>query len=167
MLIETAQILRRIGPLTGLLLALLVAGVANAQSTVTDDEVNAVSSGLYCPVCESTPLDVCPTQACADWRELVRDQLASGMTEAEIHDYFALQYGDQVLAEPPRRGFSLFVWLLPILAVPVGAFLFVRYVRNIRQQDLPAAETTSTEQTRDNPDLESYIARVEAELTHE
>ncbi len=30
----------------------------------TDDEVNRIAKQLYCPVCENTPLDVCPTQAC-------------------------------------------------------------------------------------------------------
>ncbi|MFN2293577.1 MAG: cytochrome c-type biogenesis protein CcmH, partial [Candidatus Promineifilaceae bacterium] len=40
--------------------------------TVTDDEVNEVARDVYCPVCENTPLDVCQTQACADWRELIR-----------------------------------------------------------------------------------------------
>src|SRR5687768_4143054 len=29
-------------------------------SAPTDDDVNRVARQLYCPVCESTPLDVCP-----------------------------------------------------------------------------------------------------------
>ena len=58
------------------LLALLVLPVvAFAQgedpppSGPSDDEVNAIAEQLYCPVCENVPLDVCGTQACADWRE--------------------------------------------------------------------------------------------------
>ncbi|MDP1779752.1 MAG: cytochrome c-type biogenesis protein CcmH, partial [Anaerolineales bacterium] len=58
---------------------------AFAQDNVpTDDEVNAIAQQLYCPVCENTPLDVCPTEACRQWRELIRLQLSQGMTEAEI-----------------------------------------------------------------------------------
>ena len=30
------------------------------KKVVTDDDVNAIAKELYCPVCESTPLDVCP-----------------------------------------------------------------------------------------------------------
>ncbi len=48
---------------------LLFASPVLAQQNVSDDQVNEVAGGLYCPVCESTPLDVCPTQACADWRD--------------------------------------------------------------------------------------------------
>ena len=49
-------------------LALTVVTSINAQSDnpqpPTDDDVNAVAKQLYCPVCENTPIDVCPTQAC-------------------------------------------------------------------------------------------------------
>ena len=119
----------------GLLLFFLLAIPALAQegTTVTDDEVNDVAKDLFCPVCESTPLDVCPTQACADWRELIRTQLAEGKSKAEIHDYFARQYGDGVLADPPKRGFNLILWILPIVAVLGGGFLFWRYLTGLRE----------------------------------
>jgi len=52
-----------------------------SQVPVTDNQVNAVAHELYCPVCENIPLDVCPTQACAQWRELIRQQLGQGMTK--------------------------------------------------------------------------------------
>ena len=44
--------------LLALLLALLPVAVY-AQDEVTDDEVNDVAKDIYCPVCESTPLDEC------------------------------------------------------------------------------------------------------------
>ncbi|MBL1127491.1 MAG: cytochrome c-type biogenesis protein CcmH [Chloroflexi bacterium] len=163
----------------GLLLTLLflTAGVAMAQTgEVTDDEVNAVAKDLFCPVCESTPLDVCPTKACADWRELIRTQLAEGKTRAEIHDYFARQYGDGVLADPPKRGFSLILWALPVIGVAIGGVLFVRYVRNLRREGDAAA--TAVVPTTLSPasaasvlqpivPLEAsgdYVSRVEEEL---
>ena len=73
--------------LAALVLALLVIGIAAAQDQsptppgITDDQVNAIARQMYCPVCENTPLDVCPTQACAEWRELIRDELAQGWSE--------------------------------------------------------------------------------------
>ena len=54
------------------LLLVLLPTAVYGQGEITDDEVNAVAKDVYCPVCESTPLDVCPTAACADWRELIR-----------------------------------------------------------------------------------------------
>src|SRR5512147_940469 len=87
------------------LLGGLFTTTALAQSgTPSDDEVNAIARKLYCPVCESTPLDVCPTQACKEWRELIRTMLAEGKTEDEILQHFVDQYGARVLAEPPKEG---------------------------------------------------------------
>ena len=66
-----------------LILALLAAGLALAQNpnppVPSDDQVNAIAKQLYCPVCENIPLDVCGTQACAQWRELIREKLAAGL----------------------------------------------------------------------------------------
>jgi len=158
---------RRIVTATVLLLLLLFVQAANAQRTdVTDDEVNDIAGELFCPVCENTPLDVCPTQACADWRALIRTQLAEGRSAEEIKDYFAAQYGDRVLAEPPRKGFDLIIWLLPIAGVAIGGFFFYRYLRAM-QGPRPASEagTTATATNGNRPiPADDYVARIEQEI---
>ena len=132
---------------------------------VTDDEVNEVAREVYCPVCESTPLDVCQTKACADWRELIRTQLSEGKSQEEIFDYFATQYGDRVLATPRAQGLNLIVWIVPLVALLVGAFIFSRYLRSLR---LASAEgNTAIPDDPDNtsqPTKDDYAARIEEEL---
>ena len=86
----------------------------------TDDQVNTIAKKLYCPVCPNTPLDVCETKACQDWRAQIRDEIASGWSEPQIIDYFVAQYGERVLAEPQRSGFTSLVWVLPVLGVLLG-----------------------------------------------
>jgi cytochrome c-type biogenesis protein CcmH len=130
---------------------------------VSDDEVNAIAKDLFCPVCESTPLDVCPTQACADWREVIRTKLSEGQSAEEIREYFALQYGARALAEPPREGFTLAVWILPIGAVVVGIFLFGRYLRRIRGVAEPSPAAAEPAVEPEQP-LDEYEARIEREL---
>ncbi|UCG23174.1 MAG: cytochrome c-type biogenesis protein CcmH [Chloroflexota bacterium] len=151
------------------ILAVALPPLAQGQTVpVTDDEVNEVAKELYCPICESTPLDVCATQACADWREVIRTKLAEGQTAQEIKDYFELQYGPQALAEPPQSGFTLAVWILPILAVVVGGFFFIRYVRGLRVEANSAAagaqEIESSMPEEDAPAGDDYRARIESEL---
>lgn len=138
---------------------LLLTQPSAAQTIVSDDDVNDVAKGLYCPVCESTPLDACPTQACADWRELIRQQLESGMTEAEIYAYFAAQYGDGVLAAPPRRGINLILWLSPLAALLVGGFFFARSLRSLRNQPPPQPTIQPASQPTSD-----YITLIENEL---
>jgi cytochrome c-type biogenesis protein CcmH len=113
------------------LLALLIpAGVVSAQQpTPSDDEVNAVARQLYCPVCENTPLDVCPTQACHDWRELIRQMLAEGKTPDEIKQYFVDHYGARVLSEPPRAGLNWLVYIVPPLVFLAGVYFLFRAFR--------------------------------------
>lgn len=161
---------------TSLLLALLVVvGTVSAQDStgdVTDDQVNAIAKELYCPVCESTPLDVCATQACADWREVIRTKLAQGQSGEEIKAYFELQYGARALAEPPRQGFTLAIWILPIIAVIVGGLIFVRYVRSLRTAPAVAGPITVQDEylgddssiEKPEPESENYRDRVEREL---
>ncbi|HZD11842.1 MAG TPA: cytochrome c-type biogenesis protein, partial [Candidatus Binatia bacterium] len=132
---------RRSTVVLALLLALLFLTLpAAAQEPVTDDEVNEVARNLFCPVCENTPLDSCPTQACQDWREEIRLQLSQGRSRQEIEQYFVNRYGARVLAQPRFQGFDVLVWILPVLAVIVGGFFFWRYLRSLRDAGPPPAE---------------------------
>lgn len=139
-------------------------GSAKAQDVntteVTDDQVNAVASQLYCPVCENIPLDVCGTQACAQWRALIREQLSMGWTEQEIKDYFAAQYGDRVLAVPPARGLNWLFYVLPPLAILAGGYILFRVIRSWRQAPPQEENLDLAEESMDN----EYVARIEEEL---
>jgi cytochrome c-type biogenesis protein CcmH len=120
------------------LASLLIVSVAYAQdggpSTPSDNDVNRVAKQLYCPVCPNTPLDVCETKACEDWRAQIRDQLAEGWTDQQVIEYFVAQYGERVLAEPQRQGFTSLVWFLPLIVVLVGLGVVYEILRNWRTQ---------------------------------
>ena len=125
------------------LLTVMIVSAQDGQPRIpTDDEVNAVAKKLYCPVCPNTPLDVCETQACKDWRAQIRDQLAAGWSEQQILDYFVQQYGERVLGEPQRSGFTSMVWVLPLIAVLLGIVIVWQVLRSWR---LKRAEQVSSE----------------------
>jgi cytochrome c-type biogenesis protein CcmH len=147
-----------------LLLVALLVGVASGQQPVSDDQVNAIAKKLYCPVCENTPLDVCPTQACKDWRELIRQQLGEGRTEAQILDYFVAKFGTRVLAQPPARGFSTLVWVLPAVGLVGGGIFLWRLLRGWQRSRTPGelmAARPGTGPPQIAPDL---LARIEREV---
>ncbi len=127
--------------------------------TVTADQVNAIAKQLYCPVCENIPLDVCPTKACAEWRELIRELLAEGKTEREIKDYFVAQYGDRVLAIPPARGINWLVYVIPPAAILAGIYILYRGFKAwSRPVEQPPAQPAAA------ADADEYVARLEEEL---
>jgi len=145
------------------------------DSVVSDDEVNEIAKDVYCPVCESTPLDVCATQACADWRELIRTKLGEGQSKEEIFDYFSRQYGDGVLADPPATGLSLIIlWVLPIVLVLIAALFFSRIMRNLRSKPAAVPDTAAAGESRVERDVsatpvkqaagDDYLARIEEEV---
>ena len=137
------------------------------QPTPTDDEVNRIARQLYCPVCENTPLDVCPTEACRQWRELIRQQLSEGWSEDRIRQYFVEQYGARVLSEPPRTGLNWLIYILPPLIILAGAFILFRSFRSWTA----AEKTEASEGIRKKPaaartkmPADDYVARLEDEL---
>ncbi len=154
-----------------LLLAVGFLGVLSAQAqsgtphTPTDDEVNAVAGQLYCPVCENIPLDVCGTQACAQWRDLIREKLSEGWTPEEIKAYFAEQYGDRVLATPPPRGLNWLVYVLPPLLILAGAVILVQAFRAWKTPVGEAVEAGNAPPAAASAfSDDEYIARLEEEL---
>jgi cytochrome c-type biogenesis protein CcmH len=145
------------------LLSLVAVTVVYAQDggleTPSDNDVNRVAKQLYCPVCPNTPLDVCETKACEDWRAQIRDQLSEGWTDQQIIDYFVAQYGEWVLAEPQRTGFTSLVWFLPLVAVLVGLGVVYEILKNWRKQK-PAVAAA-----RPVPEIpEAVLRRIELEL---
>jgi cytochrome c-type biogenesis protein CcmH len=121
--------------------------LASAQDpTPSDDAVNAIARQLFCPVCENTPLDVCPTQACHQWRELIRQMLAQGKTADEIKQYFVDNYGARVLSEPPASGLNWLVYGVPPILFLGGAYLLYTSFRTWKRGSLQASAQPSGKQ---------------------
>ena len=127
-----------------MLAALLSATPARAQGPNLDDETNRIAKTLYCPVCPNTPLDVCSTQACAQWRALIKEKLQQGETEQQIRAYFVQQYGDVVLGAPPAQGFNWLAYILPVIGILLGAAIAWFTVRQwiVRRGEGSAAAET-------------------------
>jgi len=158
----------------------LSTGLVSAQQpTPSDDQVNAIARQLFCPVCENTPLDVCPTQACHQWRELIRQMLAEGKSEAAIKQYFVDHYGARVLSEPPAAGLNWLVYIVPPIAFLAGVILLYLAFRSWKRAGLPSAASDAPLQsggdkppeTGDSPQTtassaaeDEYAARLEEQL---
>ena len=138
--------------------------VAGDGDPVSDDEVNKIASQLYCPICENVPLDVCPTQACANWRELIRKMLEEGKSEEEIKAYFAAQYGWSVLSMPPRVGLNWLIYVLPPL-ISIGGIAFVIWTLRKNKIKKAGAAPQPTTQQVSAPD--EYLNLINRDLNDE
>jgi hypothetical protein len=72
----------------------------------------------------SGPCDTAKTQL-----QQVDGMLDKGMSEQQIIDAFVQQYGTIVYVEPPKHGFGLVAWLMPIFYTVAGLALVIFIVR--------------------------------------
>ncbi|MEE8469843.1 MAG: cytochrome c-type biogenesis protein CcmH, partial [Dehalococcoidia bacterium] len=72
---------------------------------------------LMCPLCPGQTIEQSQSELSAQMRFVVREKLAQGETREEILQFFVERYGESVLAAPAKSGFSLIVWLTPILGI--------------------------------------------------
>jgi cytochrome c-type biogenesis protein CcmH len=143
-----------------ILIAIPSVALAQESTPVSDDEVNKVAQDMFCPVCENIPLDVCPTQACAQWRELIRQKLALGWSEEQVKQYFVEQYGAQVLAVPPRMGLNWAIYILPPLVI-IGGTIFVLGILKRSKKAFATLEPTPKASTSAD---ENILDKIEADL---
>jgi cytochrome c-type biogenesis protein CcmH len=135
-------------------LVILVATAAPAQPPavrVDDQQVYAVASELRCVVCQNLSVADSPSEMANQMRAIVRERLAAGETPAQVRQYFVERYGDWILLAPPRRGFTLLVWVAPVAAVLVGlglATLLVRRWTGRRHPAPPPVDAAMSERIR-------------------
>lgn len=65
----------------------------------------------------------CPAKITVDMREGILKQVQEGNTKEQIIDYWTGVYGTKILAAPPKSGFFLSAWILPILGLIAGVFI--------------------------------------------
>jgi cytochrome c-type biogenesis protein CcmH len=108
---------------------------------------------LVCPVCETT-LDQSNAPVAERMKTFIRVRIAAGDSEQEIKDALVAQFGAEVLAEPPRGGFGLLAWLLPLAALVGGAVVVALLVRRWSRRDPPSEPP---DRDRLDPELERLV----------
>ena len=126
-----------------IVIALLsVAPVAQASpppdEQLSDAGLETRARGLYrelrCVVCQSQSIDESNAALAADMRVKVRERLLAGDSDAEVRAWVRERYGDYVLMSPPFQANTLFLWLLPIIALIGGGAVLVIFVRRQAQR---------------------------------
>ncbi len=75
---------------------------------------------LVCPTCKTT-LDQSDSPIARRMKQMIRTRLAEGATEKQIKAELVAQFGPAVVAEPPKQGFDLLAWLVPLGILAAGA----------------------------------------------
>jgi cytochrome c-type biogenesis protein CcmH len=132
------------------------------------DRINDIAKGLNCPTCSGINLADCRTLTCEQWRAKIGELVDEGYTNQQVLDYFSSRYGTQVLQEPPRSGFSLALWFLPVLALLAGGGWLIYTMRGWSGQKTATAPVESASAGESLPTAElptdDYLRQVEKDL---
>ena len=112
-----------------------------------DRATEEVSSLMRCPVCQGLSVADSPASSAVDLKAEVRRQLALGYTKDQVIAAFERSYGEFIRLEPKAEGFNWVVWLMPGLALAVGAlviFFRLRPQRPAATSSVPNPTLTST-----------------------
>jgi len=140
---------------------------ATAAASEKHPTLRELEGDLMCPTC-GTSLELSNAPAANQIRRFVRARIAAGDTKSEIEDKLVAEFGRGVLASPPKKGFDLLAWVLPLLALGLGAAVIgVLVVRWSRSREPAAAEGSPEDNGRVQLDpvleqrLDDELARFE------
>ena len=122
--------------LASLLVVVLMLAPALVHADALDDSVRRVALQLQCPVCEGESVADSPSGLANDMRSVIRAKIVAGESDQQILDEFVASYGDSILADPPKRGISLGVWVGPVIGVVLGIALVTMLLRTWRHAPL-------------------------------
>jgi cytochrome c-type biogenesis protein CcmH len=115
---------------TAILALSLVPAVALAQAEdVYSERTLEIARKLQCPICAGESVADSQTTLAAQMRDVIEQKVQAGESEGQILDYFVARYGEEVLSEPPKSGFHLTLWWLPVAVLLVGGLVVVLYLR--------------------------------------
>ena len=84
---------------------------------VSGDALEAIldvtASGLRCPTCQGLSVSESPANSARTMKQRIRELLAAGYSREQVEAYFVSRYGEWVLLEPPARGLTWALWVLP------------------------------------------------------
>jgi cytochrome c-type biogenesis protein CcmH len=109
---------RVIGLLAALALALTLA--APAAASERHPTLAELENEVMCPVCGTT-LAQSDSPAAKQIERVIRNRISAGDTKSQIKSLLVAQYGESILAAPPKHGFDLLAWLLPLGGIVVAA----------------------------------------------
>jgi cytochrome c-type biogenesis protein CcmH len=105
------------------LFVVALAGLALAAPALASEERPTpadIEDEVLCPTCETT-LDQSDSPIARRMKAFIRARIAAGDTKSEIKAKLVDEFGERILASPPREGFNLLAWWLPVAGLGIGA----------------------------------------------
>ena len=84
---------------------------------------------IRCPKCQNQNLADSDAPIASDLRKELHRLITEGHSDVEILQFMRLRYGEFVLYDPPVNAVTSILWVLPVLLLVLGLFIFARITR--------------------------------------
>lgn len=114
--------------------AFCIAAASDPAERLPDPAQEARARALFqevrCMVCQNESIDDSNAELAADLRRMVRDEIKSGKTDAQVRSGLIDRYGEFVLLKPAFSWGNAALWGAPAVVVLIGLWLLAANFRN-------------------------------------
>jgi cytochrome c-type biogenesis protein CcmH len=141
-------------------LALVVVAVPSISAQdVYSEKTLEISRKLSCPVCAGQTVAESNSPIARQMRSTIEQKVQAGESERQIIDFFVARYGESIVTEPPKSGFSLGLWWMPVLVVVLAATVVALFVRE-RTRASAASVKANADAPASDDELEAIAREV-------
>lgn len=134
--------------------ALLARPAGAGAQDPNETEMREIAAELACPVCQGQSVRDSNAPLAGQIRELILEKLRAGEDAQSIKQFVVDRYGEGILMEPPKRGLTLGIWIVPLVFVALGLAVVAFRVLRIEAVPTSPLEPADLEQK-----LEAELAR--------
>jgi len=116
----------------------LAVGVPAAGAANCGAMVNQLENELMCPTCQGETLSQSDTPSAHRIEAFIHRRCRAGASKSQIKSELVSQFGESILAAPPKQGFGLLAWILPFVGLIGGAVVVAVLARRWTRAREPA-----------------------------
>lgn len=113
---------------------------------VLEQRARSLFTGIRCLVCQNQSIDDSDADLARDLRIIVREKLTEGLSDEEILEYLVVRYGEFVLLKPRLNQQTLLLWILPLIALLIGAIFAIKTFGNAKRREAKQVEKLSPDE---------------------
>ena len=106
-----------------LFISLIFFGILFSNLFANENLQNKIYKNLRCIVCQGQSIADSNSDFANTIKSVVNDKVNEGMNEKQIYNFLSQKYGDWILYNPPLKGNSYLLWILPYVFFIIGAIV--------------------------------------------
>lgn len=100
-----------------LTVALIIGARTGGPPPTPAQRAHALETQIRCPTCRSQSMANSDAPAAVAGRDLILSMVKAGQSDGAIRAYFVSKYTEDIMLDPPHKGISALVWIVPFVAV--------------------------------------------------